>query len=432
MSVPARMPSAGANSLVWHAFTFLGPRVAPSWRGMPISRYVELGRYAVHEEASARAGVTVLSCGSHQLSGLITGLEATATRGVRDPASIRLARDPLGFLQLHIGISIDANASDLAEHLRVWCHDRQKIQIGGQSLKSWVANQVGVPDSSIEWEEDVLQIVSLSHQLSADIRRSVDRSNWQSLTRIVYRDPQGQFIRTPSPPRMPVELNRGDHQIAAHGRGVTVLGGQSLNRQYAVQLMAFELLFALSRVRAIRRMVDNSLTNVRQSGQQGFWQQLGVVEELSEKIREGRISLAVEVESFADGLFMPEIVLDDLRHSLRVTLRLDDFIRSTKSMLDSLSQVTETYKNEASVRASARRAAAQKKWTQLASIVTSLVLPATLLLAYFSVSSEVNVPPTKSIFDFSYFWVAWVTTAVLSIAILVFTLLPGKNSHDQQ
>jgi hypothetical protein len=419
--------------LTWirHVYGLRGIAPAAAEDGRDAERVLSLGYYSIHTQGPRNSGLKVLDPITLPAS------EVTFSGGGDDPAHLeptveaQIWVDSLGHGQLHLVVGTRGEVTELAAHLNDWCGRRRAMRIQGLTLPEWVEKHVVECPEGVDWDQDVLQVVALPDQLATPLSQEMSAGACEDVTRLVYRNPDSDYVAQSGRLKTPSELNHELGELAAHGRGVVVLGGHDSGRVATLTFIAAQLLFALGRVRGIRMEVEQKLRDMRVSADDtSHWLDPGEITTLSETVRQMRIRLAVDVEAFADGIYMPEIVLDDFRRSYAGALGLPAVVDSTATMLDSLSQVVEAYRGEAQLRLAAQREDTQRRWQRLASIASAVVLPLTVVLTYFGVSSDVDVPASRSIFDVGFYWPVWVMALVSVVGILWFTMWASRREAD--
>ncbi len=398
------------DAVITHIFSFSGLSTPDHAR--EAHEVIELGRYAKQVKDRPDRDVMIVDTGHHEL--------AIKTHDV-DLGKIDLEAsiwfDGSGLLQLHLVQKVSAAPAEIAQALQVFCHDRDTLTIDGQPLASWVSQAAGSADP-VTLRQDVLQIVDYPRALQDVLREGTEPSG--AALSIVYRNPQATSAALGSV-RVPAELNRDPRNVGMHGRGVLLISGHSPGRQAALRLTACELLFAVGRARRARASIE---THLREAAGvtfvDGRWQDVSFLQKLSVDVRRQRIVLALDVRAYADGLFMPELVIDNFRSSFGEALRLEVLTSSSLDLVDTLSEVVQSFLEEAKLLASNAGALRQRRWQLVVGIASGIAIPVALLLSYFGVSSQVNVPSGTSIFDLDTYALPWliaVATTTLVIAL---------------
>jgi hypothetical protein len=412
------------TGLTWirHVYGLRGIAPAAAEGGTGAEHVLALGYYSIHTQGPRTSGLKVLDPIA------LSSSQITFTGGGDDPAHLeptveaQIWVDSLGHGQLHFVVGTRGDVTELAAHLRDWCGRRRAMRVQGLTLPEWVGERVEACPEGVDWDQDVLQVVALPEQLATPLSKEMSAGACEDVTRLVYRNPDSDYVAQSGRLKTPSELNHELGELAAHGRGVVVLGGHDPDRVATLTFIAAQLLFALGRVRGIRMEVEQQLRDMRvDAADTSHWLDAGEITTLSETVRQMRIRLAVDVEAFADGIYMPEIVLDDFRRSYAAALDLGAVVESTSTMLDSLAEVAEAYRAEAQLLLAGQRQELQRRWQRLATIAAAVAIPLTLVFAFFGVSSNVNAPSDTSIFDMAFYWPVWAVAALSVVAIFLFT-----------
>jgi hypothetical protein len=422
------------TGLTWirHVYGLRGIAPAAAEGGTGAEHVLALGYYSIHTQGPRTSGLKVLDPIA------LSSSQITFTGGGDDPAHLeptveaQIWVDSLGHGQLHFVVGTRGDVTELAAHLRDWCGRRRAMRVQGLTLPEWVGERVEACPEGVDWDQDVLQVVALPEQLATPLSKEMSAGACEDVTRLVYRNPDSDYVAQSGRLKTPSELNHELGELAAHGRGVVVLGGHDPGRVATLTFIAGQLLFALGRVRGIRMEVEQQLRDMRMdAADTSHWLDAREITTLSETVRQMRIRLAVDVEAFADGIYMPEIVLDDFRRSYAGALGLPTVVDSTSTMLNSLAQVVEAYRGEAQLRLAAQRAATQRRWQRLATVASAVVIPLSLVFTYFGVSSDVDVPAARSIFDFDFYWPVWLLALASVAGIFWFTMRANRQATDE-
>jgi hypothetical protein len=148
------------------------------------------------------------------------------------------------------------------------------------------------------------------------------------------------------------------------------------------------------------------------------WADENYLRELAGTVREQRLILALDVQAFADGLFMPELIVDDFRQSFSSALRLREVAESSAALLETMAVVVQSYLEEAQWATATAVEARQRRWQLVVGVASGVAIPAALLLSYFGVSSQINAPPDRSVFDMSQYFMPWSFAAMVTLVIL--------------
>lgn len=400
-----------------HIFALSGIR--QSEKGESPSTFLELGRYASNLERSPANSLHVRQVELPRLRVLVPGVTL-------EPTSLhaQLWSDGAGQGQLHLAYTIDDDAELAVDHLSVFCHRRHEISFavgdrdseleGVPALAAHVFDLTSTPDL----QHDVLQFVAFDH---LDDGLFEDDGLGREGLGIVYR--RLDWALDDAGVGLPPQLNSRGVRGAAHGRGVVLLAGHEAATVNALRLTACELLLALGRARRMRRRLENALRrDLARQGDADRPGDLSTLTRLTTMLRRERMSLAMDVMAYADGLFSPELVLDNFRDSFATAIRFDDLVQSSTAMLGTLHEVVESYRLEAEVDARELQEATRQKWEVIVGVASGIAIPFALLLSYFGVSSQVIAPPTASIYS-AHFILPWLVCALVALTITTLSLI---------
>ncbi|MFD7025713.1 hypothetical protein [Promicromonospora sukumoe] len=396
-----------------HIFTF---RAFPSSRlGLPLIEVYDFGRFEPHLLNRPVDVVRVTELGIHP------DVRVTTDRSTLAPADItaRLWRDDGSLAQLHLSYELgESSAQEVANHLSVFCHERTSLALDGVPLVDWLVRTAGL-DVTPRLDQDVLQFVVLDASTGL-VSDQAEPSNdaLSMIYRTTERLPDGGV-----PVRAPVALNSLAGTFAAHGRGVVVLGGQSEATAAAVLLTACELLFAVGRARHARAKIENLLrgSRVRDDGA-GIWDDAERLSDVAREVRRQRTILALDVQGYADGLFMPELVIDSFRASFAEALRFGELTASTTDLMGALSDIIGSSLTDIQLRAAKLADSRERRWQLGVGMASGIAIPIALLLSYFGVSSEATIPADRSIYDLTVYGLVWALTAASAGIIAAATL----------
>lgn len=412
---------------VTHVYTLGG--CLPDEAGQPLQRLLDIGRYGLHNGADVELGLY-----AHHEVELPPGTVVLDGAAVLDrgQATARLWTDGKGLAQLHVVHEQDTSPEDAARTLGVMCHKRLELTVDGRSIADWVWRAwdcVRPP----ELLQDVLQLVEVPTALAASAHAEREADGMcQAVLRLLYRSPDEVFDSCPPSIRFPAELNRNAGDLGAHGRGVFVVGGHQEHQVNALLLMACRLLFGLARLRIVRCNVEERLREVRDSssGTHRRWDDEAFLRAMMSTVRQQRVSLTFGVRAWTDGLFLPDLVLDDFRRSFSGTLRIDEMEASTSTMLETLADVAESSLQQAQLESAKRVEERQGRFQQLVGLASAVTLPLALLLSYFGVASQVQAPPEVSIFSPRQYWLPWVVTGTVMTVSYLCWRAARRNDDD--
>jgi hypothetical protein len=396
-----------------HIFTFRAfPSVAD---GVPLTEAYDFGRFSPHLVNRPGDTLRVTSLGQHD------GVRVATDESTLAPLDItaRLWSDEASLAQLHLSYELDApTAHEVANHLAVFCHERTSLSLDGAPLVEWLVDKANL-ERAPRLGQDVLQFVELDDATGL-VTDGGEPSN--DAVAMIYRTAE----RLPDggvPARVPAALNSLAGAFAAHGRGVVVLGGQSLATAATVRLTACELLFAVGRARHARAKIEKLLEGSRTRDEAaGIWDDAERLSEVAREVRRQRTIMALDVQGYADGLFMPELVIDSFRTSFAEALRLSELTDSTVGLMDALSDVIGSSLADIQLRAAKLADTRERRWQLGVGMASGIAIPVALLLSYFGVSSEATIPANRSIYDLTVYGLVWALAVASALAIAAMTL----------
>jgi hypothetical protein len=396
-----------------HIFTFRAFPAVPD--GVPLTEAYDFGRFTPHLVNRPGDGVRVTDLGRH------AEVQVTTDRSTLAPLDItaRLWSDDASLAQLHLSYELDGPSShEVANHLAIFCHERTSLSLDGTPLVDWLVGSASL-DRAPTLDQDVLQFVEIDD--ATGLVTDTDEPSNDAIA-MIYRTAE----RLPDggvPVRVPVALNSLADAFAAHGRGVVVLGGQSEATAATVRLTACELLFAVGRARHARAKIENLLQGSRTPDEgAGIWDDAERLSEVAREVRRQRTIMALDVQGYSDGLFMPELVIDSFRTSFSEALRLNELTDSTVGLMDALSDVIGSSLADIQLRAAKLADTRERRWQLGVGMASGIAIPIALLLSYFGVSSEHTIPADRSIYDLTVYGLVWALAVTSAVAIAAMTL----------
>lgn len=396
-----------------HIFTFRAfPPVAD---GVPLTEAYDFGRFSPHLVNRPGDTLRVTSLGQHDDVRVATDESTLAPLDI----TARLWSDGASLAQLHLSYELDApTPHEVANHLAVFCHERTSLSLDGVPLVEWLVDKANVGGTP-RLGQDVLQFVEFDDATGLVTDKGEPSNDAVAMIyRTAERLPDGGV-----PARVPVALNSLAGAFAAHGRGVVVLGGQSLATAATVRLTACELLFAVGRARHARAKIEKLLEGSRTRDEAaGIWDDAERLSEVAREVRRQRTIMALDVQGYADGLFMPELVIDSFRTSFSEALRLSELTDSTVGLMDALSDVIGSSLADIQLRAAKLSDTRERRWQLGVGMASGIAIPVALLLSYFGVSSEATIPADRSIYDLTVYGLVWALAVASALAIAAMTL----------
>lgn len=246
------------------------------------------------------------------------------------------------------------------------------------------------------------------------------------MIKVVYRETE-RDPRLDVPLAEPHELNRFEHQVGMHGRGVTLLVGHDRHTVAACTLIAQGLLMLIQQIRSLEDRAGALLHEATQLSQKTVVDysadRIDRIATLAAEVQRLDVLVATEVESvFANGS-LPEIILDSYRDSLARTLGVSQAIQATSR---TLTKVREFISAEFERMASEHREAITKRESNralLAAGASAIFLPTALFLAVLAMGTH-DINHDVSVFS-TYYLPLWISYAVLTLAGVAIVALFG-------
>jgi len=404
---------------ITHVFSFSG--LDSELTTSEVYDSLDLGRYEKHARNRPDHDVQVLALGQ------VEDVVVASPKGdlTLTAPTIQLWTEGTGLVQLHLQHETTDTAEDVCRTLSILCHQRDQLTVSGLSLTEWVATLAGI-EPVLSLRQDVLQIVAVD-----DVGLSRFEGPSNEALGILYRDPGGTYD-TLGTIRVPSALNRSGKTFLAHGRGVVLMSGQSRERQNTLLMTASEQLFALARARRARASIEAQLRSAQEHPTlSGPWRDMAFLTGLADEVRRQRVVLSLDVRAFADGMFMPELIVDDFRESFATSLRLEEVTDSSVYLVDTLADVVQSYLEEAKLLASRLEAARLRRWQLVVGVASGIAIPIALLLSYFGVSSTVTSPGERSIFDFAFYVGPWTVAASVTVLVILLSLRQHRASRPR-
>lgn len=401
---------------VVHIFTF--DSVPTLSNGESIADVLELGRYGIHSGGGIMEDARAVSFPKRR----IQIRRANAEKVYLDvEPSVWRTND--GYGQLHLRQWMDQSPEEISEILELLCHERHEYLIDGKELKAWFSELIGARDEYPRLLQDVLQIVYFPRPKPGDFLFGDGSPNLSTL-QLIYRSRKADLTTT-GVIRMPEELNRNKESFCVHGRGVIVLGGHQNSTADALTMTSIELLVSMSRARVIRRELKQKLDEAERSEK---WNSQSFLDSVARVSRRKHLDLEVGVRSYSDGLHMPEIVMDCFRESYRDSLRLDDILESSTSLVAALESVSRASLADVRLDAARRAERRQRKWGLLVGLGSGVLVPISMLFSYYSVNSQVQSPSGVSIFSWQQYWIPWAAAGAVILIVCVMTIVNYRKN----
>lgn len=307
------------------------------------------------------------------------------------------------------------------------CFERKQLRIDGEPVLDLIRTELeGAHGSeSLDWGTHVHQCVwadqhlfdLLAHQ---DLRHPAILP--AELMEITYRGTlmsgttQRLGVRSPEP------LNIRGSAFAAHGRGVTVLGGWSLEVQNALKGTCLMMIISLGVLRHAKLTAFEALEIDERTSAMSATAARALVVNLSRTLDNLLLDLCFGVEAYVDSSLIPELVVESYQKSLSEAVGIRDALENTSRMLDRLSAVIGTRSSRLDIATQSREELKERVTSFTIAFASLLALPPALLLAFFGVNSP-DVIQTRSILDLEVYWrvylICWVPFILLTVTALL-------------
>ncbi|WP_405677684.1 hypothetical protein OG292_24900 [Streptomyces sp. NBC_01511] len=386
----------------------------------PLTEALDLGRFAAHVEAAGRLLPRLVL---HERVPEIT-LPPSAARV--DGAAITLAVTPRWDPLLFVDVEIADDADVIADTLYATWQDRSATRVGGAPLAEWLDGRLrayGVParpadQPPLKFGRNVHQSVfpgaALARGLLAE--HVPGDAVGQDVVTIVLRGTLDDGTGATLGIRRPETLNNPGQTMVAHGRGVSLIVGYAPPVENAFGLAAAGILNAVAAVHRIRLQAFEALELDRAAVVETTDDARALVARLSRRLSDLQLDLSFSVETYADTILIPELLVEGFHSSLRGVSALADALDNTSRIVERVNAVLATRRVDLET---ASQEYAEGRDRVLAAVIAAgsvFALPPALLLAFFGVNSS-DVDPRRSILDLNHYGVAY------AIAWLPFLLL---------
>jgi hypothetical protein len=410
--IDQRPPTAGSTADPIRLICVYG--LDPSGRVVPgeartLASEWALGRFGPHFERGHEATIRVEAAAPWRGVALSSTPEgAAAPTGLRATLRRLSLATPMGdrLLVAEILLPPAIPKSELVAVLQGTCFYRSTMTVDG--------DPIGEP-----FAQDVHQIVCIPPGCA-----HLDGSALE----LVYRE-LGDHDPAYASAGEPGELNRIGGGSCRHGRGVTVMTGQSSHVQYGVAGVACHVLAAQHQLRSLRASAGRVLAEARSTEAGSPEDHLKWLAEKERQASEMRADLTFGVENYADSTLFPDMVLESYQRSLVTLMGLHDATAACDRMLDRLRDLLRVHRAEIAAELAERAQRRRRAWLIVAAFFTVLVAPLSLAFSYFGVgTTDIAGGDRHSLFslsEFGWFWGS-LAGATLLIAILAFLALTDR------
>lgn len=391
----------------------------PARTTTPIHEHLALGRF----ERSFRSADSMLPrvVGRWSFERATLSFPAWGRRWAGLSGSVLLLVSPRGDLCLLLQHDTPpgAGAGTIAELLAAGCFDRDELHLDGVPLLEQVSRWAAGVAPALSFERDVHQVVLPGGRLLEAILRASSaspgrRDSSALLGTLVTR---GTVRRGTGALRAPDWLNTKGSTVGVHGRGVSVLAGWSGPAENALCVVPALVIFASVVLKRVRAEAFASLAAAEQADARTTKQARAAVDALSERLSEMQLDLSFGVESYVDGVLLPELLIETFLASLGAATALPEGLANTSRILQRVTSVIDVRRDTLSTRLEARRDYRVRLLSNVVAVGSVLALPPALLLAYFGVNSS-DVDPEASILDVGRYWAAYLVAFAPFVLLL--------------
>ena len=207
----------------------------------------------------------------------------------------------------------DPDGQQVARVLDVTCLKRGLLRLDGKPMIEWLREQadasgLALPDS-LALGANVHQCVFPGGELLAAIRGGA--TYW----RLVYRVAAPACGRAGGDFRPP-ELNYSGYVAVGHGRGVSVISGFARPVENVYALMVVMLVTGLGVLHRSRGRLFAAMTQAGMPLTASIGAARTEISELSAQLNELQLDLEFGVESYLDGVLIPEAMVEAYQRSL--------------------------------------------------------------------------------------------------------------------
>ena len=330
------------------------------------------------------------------------------------------------------------------EYLGWICHQRQTLQVVSADntripLLEYLRDGLG---ATFDLGSDVHQQVNLNAE-------RVEASKEEDLTLVSDDGVATQFGRAvlfrarrherdlgfreiPGGVFIPQGLNRLRGSSALVGKGVSVLENQRDDFGTICLFLICQTLFALQRLRetrdGLKRIADSRV--IRSAGLEGA--DILDLLRLERTLTSYRIRVSDQVEGQLDGFQLPESVVDDFRKVLKEALGIPDVLAATVALLDTVEAEVASLRDQRNLEADRLQARREARWASFVAWISTVTIPVVGVFAYFSLKSDINVPPEYSIFDLNRYLVPWAVAGLVLLVMLITSRVVVRRNRKER
>jgi hypothetical protein len=225
----------------------------------------------------------------------------------------------------------------VARVLDVTCLKRGLLRLDGKTMIEWLRGQAeasGLPlPDSLALGANVHQCVFPGGALLAAIRGGA--TYWRLVYRVAAPREPAEQAGTFRPP----ELNYSGYVAVGHGRGVSVISGFARPVENVYALMVIMLVTGLGVLHRSRGRLFAAMTQAGTPVTASIGAARTEISELSAQLNELQLDLEFGVESYLDGVLIPEAMVEAYQRSLCEAMGIRAGLEDSSRMLERLSAV---------------------------------------------------------------------------------------------
>ncbi|WP_433375484.1 hypothetical protein ACQPZX_06020 [Actinoplanes sp. CA-142083] len=390
----------------------LTPQLAPPGDGKSIGSIIDIGTRQRFVEQAAHLLPSVVStqriapdeyCG--QLGALFSEVLLIVLQTVRG--------DTLILIEATAAPS--TSTAQLRDYLTFMDASRDHITIGDQRLTERIADVLDVPSSASISVGYFHELVFAGGALADEI---LAQPTLATATLVVDRELRGP-ANHPSifDTRTPEVLNLPGEAVTVHSRRVTVTAGWDRSVQDALTLVVLMVIGAFGVMRRSRDRAFRALKFQAAADTPSIAEARSVLARLAEELSEVQLDLSFGVEAYIDSVLLPGGRMQGYRHSLHDVVGIDAALVNTTRMVDRLVTVIQARSAVLDAAEQEARERRDRILSVLLGVGSTIAVPATLLLAFFSVNSS-DVDDQASILDLSRYWPAYALAWIPFLTLL--------------
>jgi hypothetical protein len=392
----------------------------------PLTGAFEMGRFAGHVQAAAGLLPQVAERICIDPALFHTSVERT---GIRiDRLTVSLATTPRddALLILEIALAGEPTAEDIADFLYSTWHDRAEMRVGDGPLMDWLSSRldhvIAEMSEPLAFGRNVHQCVFAGGRLARRLlrgNRAAGSASPEVIT-IVFRSTIAAKRGSHLDVRRPPALNNPGETIVAHGRGVSLIVGWAEPVENAFGIAAAGLVNAAGVVHRVRRQSLETLELNESATVNSASEVRALIMRLSGRLNDLQLDLSFGIETYADTILIPELLVESYHASVRRIAALPESLTNTSRIVDRVAAVIESRRALLDASTAEYTERRGRIFATSVAIGSLMALPPALLLAFFGVNST-DVNDHSSILDLNRYgivylavWLPFVTLVVIA------------------